>query len=499
MAGGNTAVYHGLKSGPKKPVLLDPIDLSDAPPRGYKRLLWFADKYLVVPSGRGAREPFKFAAYQREIFRGLLPVNGKRPSQGLVSMPRGNAKSTTAAVLAAYFLFCDDRESGNVLCVAKDLRQAGIVWNKVRRMIEMNPELLARTKVFADRLLVPGSNSQCVPMPSDEDALQGWEGVFLLDELHVVTHEIWESAAGADGKVPDSLVFAFSTPAIREDSVMWSLCAQARQDPSKDFYFKEYTSDPTHPTDCKHCIEQANPAIKAGFLERGSMAKARRVMRESEYRRLRLGQWLTAVEGSFLSTTQVDAITTEATIPDGARVVVGVDGSTTGDTTALTLASIEDVPLIDVARVWNPASEMDEAYRVPILEVEDAIRALCQRYRVEEVIFDPWLYGRTMQVLAEEGYPVVEHPQTRTRMGPLTASFYEAVANRLVAVTPDKTLRSHLLNARVLETPQGPMLRKASPKSELKIDAAVSGLMAYGRAAHLAKKRTRRGRVVGFA
>jgi len=489
-------VYHGLKPGPKAPALLDPIDLSEAPPRGYRRLLWFADRYLVVPSGKGALEPFRFAKYQKDIFRGLLPQRGKRPTQGLVSFPRGNAKSTTAAVLAAYFLFADDRQSTNVLCVAKDLRQAGIVWNKVRRMIELNPELLARTKIHADRLMVPGSNSQCIPMPSDEDALQGWEGVFLLDELHVVTEAVWNACCSADGKVPDSLVFAFSTPAIREDSVMWQLCKGAREEPSRDFFFTEFSSDPSHPIDCRHCEDIANPAIRAGFLERASFAKVRKNLRESEYRRLRLGQWLTKVEDSFVSGDDLDAITTAETIPDGARVTVGLDGSATGDATVLTLATVDEIPLLDVARAWSPADELDEGYRVPVLEVEDTIRALCRRYDVAEIVADPWLFGRSLELLAAEGFPVVHFPQTRTRMGPATTGLYEAIRNRLVAITTNPMLRRHLLNARVHETAQGPVLRKDAAKSLHKIDAAVSGLMAYTRAAHLAKQPARRRRVV---
>lgn len=487
MAGSNTAVHHGLKSGPKAAVDLSPLDLSDAPPRGWRRLLWFADKFLVVPSGKGARDPFKFAAYQKDVFRGLLPMSGKRPSQGVVSMPRGNAKSTSAAVLACYFLFADDRESLNVLCVAKDLRQAGIVWNKVRRMIELSPDLLSRTKVFADRLVVPGSNSQCIPMPSDEDALQGWEGVFLLDELHVVTEAIWNACAGADGKVPDSLVFAFSTPSVSEESVMWSLCEAARREPRKDFFFREYTSDPTHPVECEHCAMVANPAIKAGFLEKASMGKVRKTMRESEFRRVRLGQWLDRVEESYVSGSQLDAITEKRTVAPGTRVILAVDGSTTGDSTAITLATVEPVPFLDLARIWEPSKAVDD-YTVPMLDVEDELRLLCVKYDVAEVLFDPWLFQRSMEVLTAERLPVVKHPQTRERMGPLTSGLYEAVANRTVAISDDPTLRTHFLNARVHDTAQGPVIRKAAKWSPNKIDAAHAALMAWGRAVHHANR-----------
>lgn len=276
---------------------------------------------------------------------------------------------------------------------------------------------------------------------------------------------------------------------------MWDLVRSAREEPDPSFFFKEFTSDPTHPLDCKHCEVQANPALKAGFLDRGSMATARKRMRPSEYRRLRLGQWLPTVEDQFLSAADLTSIGSDQSIPMGARVVVGMDGSINGDTTALTLATVDEVPLLDVARVWNPATEQDEDYRVPVLEVEDEIRLLCSKYDVVEIVCDPWQFRRSMEVLQSEGYPVVEHPQSRSRMGPLTASFYEAVANRLVKISAAPILRMHLLNCRVIETPQGPILRKEAPKSTKKIDVAVSALMAYGRAAHLAKQKQKRRRV----
>jgi phage terminase large subunit-like protein len=485
-----------LKVGKKAAVSLEPLDLTDAPSKGWRRVVWFAETHLVVPHGYGRGLPFKYRPWQRDIIRGLFPMRGDRPSKGLLALPRGNGKSSLSATIALYLLFCEEEWSPVVLLCGADLRSAGIVLNMARRMVELSPGLVARTKVYQDRLYVPGCDGTIQAMPSDVGALQGWRGHAIVDELHVVGPDVWESMLLATGKQENSLTLAISTPALSEESVMWSLVKENREHPDKDFFFREWTSDATHELDCTHCEKTSNPAL-GDFLSARSMASVRISTRPSEYRRLRLGQWPTKVEDQYLASTDLDAITQPTTVAPGSRVILAVDGSLTGDSTAITLASIESVPYVDLVRIWEPGQEA-EGYTVPALDVEDEIRLLCSRYKVEEIVFDPWLYSRTMEVLAGEGLPVVTHPQSRARMGPLTSGFYEAVANRLVTISDNPILRQHYLNARVHETPQGPVLRKASKHSVNRIDSAVSSLMAWGRAVHHANKVQRSRRVVGF-
>ena len=415
------AVPQGLKPGPKAARSVEPLDFTGAPAKGWKRVVWFAEKFLTVPAGHGAREPFRLRGWQIQILKGLFPMRGARPSQGLLSLPRGNGKSTLAAVLCAYALYAEDTESPQVLCVASDQRQAMIVFNAVRRMVELSPELAARTKVYGDKLVVPMNNGTLLPLPSDVGALQGWAPAFcVVDELHTVSADVWESMVGASGKVPNSLCLAISTPAVTEESVMWALVSDARENPSPDFYFREFTSETSHPTDCIHCEKVANPAL-GDFLTRKSMGAVRKTMRESAYRRLRLGQWLDTVEDQWIARSDWDLCATGEKISDGTRVVLAVDGSFNGDATAIVAVTVPDSPderpHADLLRLWEPDKE-PEGYRVPIADVEQAIRDECKRLDVLEVLFDPYMWTRTMQALAAERLPIVEHPQSAQRMTP---------------------------------------------------------------------------------
>jgi hypothetical protein len=71
-------------------------------------------------------------------------------------------------------------------------------------------------------------------------------------------------------------------------------------------------------------------------------------------------------------------------VPDQAEVVGAFDGSFSRDCTVLALATIEPHPHVWLERIWE-APEGRRDWRVPVVEVEDAIRAACLRYRVLEV------------------------------------------------------------------------------------------------------------------
>jgi len=66
-------------------------------------------------------------------------------------------------------------------------------------------------------------------------------------------------------------------------------------------------------------------------------------------------------------------------IADGAEVVIALDGSFSRDCTALVVATVEEHPHVELYRLWD-APEGARDWRVPVVQVEDAIRAGCSRW-----------------------------------------------------------------------------------------------------------------------
>jgi phage terminase large subunit-like protein len=119
--------------------------------------------------------------------------------------------------------------------------------------------------------------------------------------------------------------------------------------------------------------------------------------------------------------------------------------------------------------------------------VEDAIRTACKRWQVRELVADPYRWARSLQILAAEGLPILEFPQSAARMTPATVRFYEAVVNRALSHNGDRRLSQHVANCVIREDQRGARLSKPDKNSMRRIDAAISAVMAFDRAAYLAE------------
>jgi phage terminase large subunit-like protein len=478
-----------MKAGPKGTVTAPPLDLRRLPRRGGSRAIAFVERYVRTPKGTGARRRMRLRPWQRAIVYGLL--DEPRPRQGLVSIPAGNGKSTLAAALGLYGLLGDGVEGAQVLVVASDERQAGIIFRTARRMVELDDELAARVQTFADHLLEPRNDSVFMALPADPGALQGWDpSLAIVDELHVVTDDTFEAMAARAGKRDRSLLLAISTPpkSGADDGVMRRLVDHGRSGSDPSFYFAEFAAPAGCPVDDEAAWAVANPALD-DFLHRDALrATLPPKMREAAFRRYRLGQWV-ALDGAWLP-DGAWAACADATrsIADHAEVVLGFDGSFSGDCTALVAVTVEARPHVELVELWE-APEGSRDWRVPIVAVEDAIRAACRRWRVLEVAADPYRWARSLELLDGEGIPVGEYPQGPARMGPATSRFYAAVVDRLLTHDGSSGLARHVGNAVLKEDSRGARLAKEHKDSRRRIDAAVAAVMAHDRAAVLAGDR----------
>jgi len=468
-----------VKVGPKREITAAPLDLSALPSAGGERVIAFCERYLHTPKGTGARKPLRLREWQKDIILDLF--DDPRPRQALVSMPRGNGKSTLAAAIGLYGLFADGVEGAQVLCVASDERQASIVFNAARRMVQLEPLLEERCQIFQARLYVPHTDSSLYPLPAEPGALQGFDpSLCVVDELHVVTEPVWEAMSLAAGKRDRSLTLAISTPGSDPDSIMFKLRDHGLEGDDPAFYFREFAAQAGCDLDDEGAWQIANPAL-GDFLHIDALRATLRTSRESAFRRFRLGQWLDGPDGAWLPDRAWAACADpQRSIPDGAKVVLGLDGSFSQDCTALVVVSIDPVPHVDVAALWEPPLT-DSSYRVPVADVEEAVRVACRRWDVREIAADPFRWTRSLQALDAERLPVVEYPQSPQRMTPATTGLYEAIVNGLVTHSGDSRLARHIANSVVKVDARG--TRLAKPKAPgRRIDLAVAAVMAHDRA-----------------
>jgi chemotaxis protein histidine kinase CheA len=145
----------------------------------------------------------------------------------------------------------------------------------------------------------------------------------------------------------------------------------------------------------------------------------------------------------------------------------------------------EDEPIkLFLVKAWEKDLALDgDDWRVDTLEVEETILDFCQSHRnVKEIVCDPFRWQRSMQVLDDAGLPIVEFPQSPSRMIKACSTFFDAVMEERIEHDGNPTLARHLDNAVVKMTPAGPHIKKDGRASPRKIDAAVASVMAVDRA-----------------
>lgn len=484
-----------MKMGPKAATADEPLDLSMLPvKKDYRRIDAFAREFLKVPKGTGAGEAFRMRGWQKnEIAKLMFPPTGTRPRQGVVSMPRGNGKSGLAALFGLYSLIADGVEGAQVLIVASDERQARIVFNAARRMIELEPRLREHVQIFRDRLYVPATDSMLMPLPAEPAALQGFDPTLtIVDELHVVTEPVWDAMALAAGKREKSLTLAISTPADNVDSVMWRLVEYGRNNPEDgSFRLVEYATPESYAIEDPAGWKIGNPAL-GDFLHEDAVAATLKTTREEPFRRYRLGQWVGSANswipwGVFEKLSDSD----RGTPPEGEKVVLGFDGSASGDSTALVGSTLDGHVFIVAA--WE-APEGDLRWRVPRAEVTAMVASAFAQWDVIELAADPWGWRSELEEWEAAHNNVVQwntaHAQ---RMAPATDRFYAAVMDGTMTFDGDPRMVEHVNNCVPKSTALGDLVHKDKRNSTRKIDIAVAAIVAFDRAAwHVANPPKRR-------
>lgn len=484
-----------MKMGPKNQTAEHALDLSMLPAKkDYRRIDAFAREFLRIPKGTGAGEPFRLRGWQKnEIVKSMFPPTGKRPRQGLVSMPRGNGKSGLAAALGLYALLADEVEGAQVLIVASDERQARIVFNAARRMVELDERLSEQVQIFRDRLYVPATDSMLMPLPAEPAALQGFDPTLtIVDELHVVTEPVWDAMALAAGKREESLTLAISTPADNVDSVMWRLVEYGRNNPDdKSFAMIEYATPIEYALDDRDGWKIGNPAL-GDFLHEDAVAATLKTTREEPFRRYRLGQWVGSANswipwGVFEQRADPERGQPEA----GTKVCLGFDGSASGDSTALVGCTLDGH--LFVVAAWE-APKDDLRWRVPRNEVTGMIASAFEQWDVVELAADPWGWRSELEEWEAAHKNVVQwntaHAQ---RMAPATDRLYAAIMDESMTFDGDPRLVEHINNCVPKSTALGDLVHKDKRNSTRKIDLAVAAIVAFDRAAwHLANPPKRR-------
>ncbi len=460
--------------------------------------VWFGETHCRVTKdsiAAPAGSLLAFRGWQRQLMVHVLarrPDGWLRHRQGLIGVARKNGKSSVGSVLGLGGLILGP-QGGEVYSCAADKEQARIVFGMARRMVELDPELSRLVKTYRDVIEFPDTGSVYRVLSAEAYTKEGLNPhLVIFDEVHAQPNrELWDVMALAQGARREPLMLGITTAGVKSDATgKDSLCYGLYQygkrvasgeieDPTFFFAWWE-PADPAADHRLESTWREANPGyddLVAAEDFRAAVGKTP----EAEFRTKRCNQWVSTSD-AWLPAGAWDACHLDRDIPNGADVVLAFDGSFSNDSTALVAVADGPIPHLDVVACWERPVASGNEWRVPIAQVEDAIREACRRWQVREIVCDPFRWARTYQVLEDEGLPVVEFPQSPARMVPATQRFYEAVINRGLTHAGDPRLARHLSNCVLKVDQRGSRLAKDARNSPRKIDLAVAAVMALDRA-----------------
>lgn len=445
--------------------------------------------------GGNAGDPLVLRPFQRELMRSVYArkADGRyRHRRVLIGLPRKSGKSALGSGMALHALLMGPR-GGEVYSCAADRDQARIVFGSAKAMVEQSPELSAVTRLFRDAIEVPETGSVYRVLSSEAYTKEGLNPhCVIFDEVHASPDDgLYNVMQLAMSARVDPLLIGITTPGVKtdrtgQDSVAYRLYQYGEkiakgevEDPS--FFMAWWKA----PDDCDHRDPKmwrlANPAF-GDLQDPEDFVASVKTTLENEFRTKRLGLWVNN-QIAWLPAGAWDKLQEPDVADSEVGVIVGFDGSFSGDSTALVGVTIEAVPRVWLIKAWEKQPADTDDWRVDIGEVEATIMDTCRDYNVVEVVCDPFRWQRSMQELEAVGVPIIEYNSSSpSRMVPATAKMYDAVMSDGVRHDHNPTLARHMDNCVIKTDRLGPRITKEHRASPRKIDAAVALVMAFDRA-----------------
>lgn len=456
----------------------------------------------------------------RDIF-GIVKEDGTRQFRtAYVEICKKVGKSELAAAIALYLLYADNEPSAEVYGAAADRQQASIVFDVAKRMVELTPALLKRSKIMgATKRIVNYSNAGIYQVLSADVGNKHGFSVsgLVFDEIHnQPNRNLYDVLTkGSSDARANPLHFIITTAGNDRNSIAFELHTKAldilngrREDPT--FYPVVYgLADDEDWTDEKNWYK-VNPSL--GYTV--EIDRLRDAFREAQqnpadevtFRWLRLNQWVSSTVAWIPD--QIYALGNEAIDMEslkGRECYGGLDLSSSGDITAFVLVfppRSEKEKYVILPFFWVPQDTIPLRVRrtsVPYDKwqaqgylmategnvihygfIEKFIDDLGKIYNIKEIAYDRWGAVEMTQALEGMGFTVVPFGQGFSSMSPPTKRFYELLMEGKMVHGAHPVLRWMAGNV-VVDTDPAGNIKVTKRRSPDKVDGIVAAIMALDR------------------
>ena len=462
---------------------------------------------LPVTEGIFAGERFNLQPWQRAIIRGIYAKN-KDIRQAVISVPRKNGKTGLTITLALAHLCGPMSEPrGLVVSAACDRAQATIVFNGMKAIIAVVPELRERLEIRSWNKSIRDvvTDSEYLALSAEVTTKHGLNPSFIIyDELaQAKNRELFDVLATSQGARENPLMVVISTQSASDISPLTELLDLGAKGINPHLYSKLYAAEMDANIWSKKTWRACNPALgtfrSMDEFEAFALQAQQIPTKQPSFRLLYLNQRVDVKEKQFLDLD--DWLATHRDIDyaqlEGKVCYGGLDLSSVRDLTAFTLYFPTECVALPYVWIPEPALADDRApflawkaaghLRVSGEKSTDtrvialAISDLQRKYDVRSVAYDRWGIDTLRASLDDLGIyvPLLPHGQGYRDMSRSIDTFERLLVNRELRSPMNPVVTWSFQNLHVNTDPSGN--RKFSKvNARDKIDPMVATIMAIG-------------------
>lgn len=426
-----------------------------------------------------------FARFAEQLGRPLEPFQRKiaaahfgRERELVVLIPKGNAKSTLAALLALHHLLAV--ESPYVLLGAGSRDQARVCYEIARELSE-HPSIADQ---FVRRHLELRAGGGLLRVVASDGGLAHGPtpSLSICDELWAHRDGgMYEAMRTALIKRPDARLLVITTAPRSVETPLGRLRGRAlagkvtRRGVYTDarapgLRLLEWSLAAEDDFDDPKLAKACNPG---SWISEEALIEQRLALPMPVFAQFHLDV-MGAGEGQWLPPGAWTACLSEYEVEDGEPVWAAVDvGGSRASTAVLAVTADLRVAAVEVL-------QGDDA----VLRVPEILLALAGRYQLREVAYDPWRFAsEALRLERDHGLLMSAFPQSHTRMTIASEGLHKAIVERKLQHRGHRALDAHVAAAAAKQTGRGWRLVQGGNAAQ--IDAVIALAMVCERAQHV--------------
>ena len=484
-------------------------------------VLDFFPECLRHVKGELAGTPFVLEPWQSAVVANLFgwkrPDGTRRYRRGMLYVPRKNGKTTLAAGILLYVLFCDGEPGAEIYSAAADRDQARLVFDQAAGMVRQDNDLYDRCTVYSAHggskaIVLSDMSGSYRTISAEAGTKHGFNThMAIVDELHAQPNrELVDVIETSTGSRRQPLVLFTTTADYAHPSIcneMHDYACKVRDGVIEDASFLPaiwgagIEDDWLSPETWAKANPNLGVSLSREFLAQECQRAQESPAYENTFKRLHLNivteqakRWIPLeVWDSCAGAVEADALR-------GKPCYAGLDLSTTQDMSACVLyfpASRALLPFF-----WLPddsAHAREKRDKVPYLTwarqglieltpgnvidygyVETRLAQLKAQYDIKELAYDPWNATQTALNLQANGFKCVEFRQGFQSMNEPSKEFLRLLTSGVLRHGGHPVLRWMASNVAVKSDPAG-NIKPDKEHSFEKIDGIVAAIMALGR------------------